>query len=113
IPNGDVAGGAARIIEMAAFQIADDADIVNRTIVARNLERGLVARRQGTAFREQRTEDNGAAFVRVAPDAKIMWEMVAQAIADLGPKPSRTASRSRTTFRVFGCRASFFRRHSS
>src|SRR5581483_12365905 len=57
VPDGDVSGGASFLGEMAAFEVPEVADVVDRRVLAGFNERRLAGRRQRRSFGKEWIED--------------------------------------------------------
>src|ERR1051326_694419 len=84
VPDLDIARGTAAIIEVAAFEVAEHADVMNGSIGAGDLERRLASRRKKRALCEKRVEHDRTALIGFAPDSEVSREMIAQDISGLG-----------------------------
>ena len=67
VPNSHIAGRLALLVQMAAFQIAEIADVVNRRVAAADLERLLTRARERCALGEEWIKNDPSASVGFAP----------------------------------------------
>src|SRR5262245_13974043 len=89
VPRREVALRLAGLVEAAAFQIAEMADVVYRRVSPHPHERLLSLRRERRVLLEERVESDLAAVVPLAPDAEVPGKPLAQLVAGLGVRRNR------------------------
>src|SRR5262245_3356741 len=77
------------MVEAAAFQITEMADVVYRRVPPHYLERLLSLSRERRVFLEERIEGDLTPVVPLAPDAEVPRESLAQLVASLGVRRNR------------------------
>src|ERR1019366_1933154 len=83
IPDGDIAGGLSVRRQVAAFQVAKVANIVDRRVLSRLHQGRLFPRRQRRPLGEERIKNYSSAFVRLPPYSKVAGKLVAQDVSGL------------------------------
>ena len=83
IPDGHVAARLALVIQMAALQIAEVAEVVDRFVAPPDFERPFAGARQSGALLEQRIKKNALPRIAFAPHAEIAREFLPQNVPGL------------------------------
>src|ERR1019366_6851028 len=80
VPDGDVAGGLSVFRQVAAFQVAKVANIVDRRGLPRLHQGRLFLRRQRRPLGEERIKNYSSAFVRLPPYSKVAGKILSHGV---------------------------------